>query len=97
MYKINSQIFKAIELDNTPQEERYFVIDDTILAKLGKKIENVSYIYDHNIGRSVLGFCVVILGLFTTHYKVCPIMMRVTASISSGRSTPKLRCSVFTT
>ena len=67
MYKINSQIFKAIELDNTPQEERYFVIDDTILAKLGKKIENVSYIYDHNIGRSVLGFCVVILGLFTAH------------------------------
>ena len=44
MYKINSQIFKAIELDNTPQKERYFVIDDTILAKLGKKIENVSYI-----------------------------------------------------
>ncbi len=67
MYKINSQIFKAIELDNTPQEERYFVIDDTILAKLGKKIENVSYIYDHNIGRSVLGFCSVILGLFTAH------------------------------
>ena len=67
MYKINSQIFKAIELDNTPPEERYFVIDDTILAKLGKKIENVSYIYDHNIGRSVLGFCVVILGLFTAH------------------------------
>ncbi len=67
MYKINNQIFKAIELDNTPQEERYFVIDDTILAKLGKKIENVSYIFDHNLGRSVLGFCIVILGLFTSH------------------------------
>ena len=67
MYKINSQIFKAIELDNTPQKERYFVIDDTILAKLGKKIENVSYIYDHNLSRSVLGFCIVTLGLFTAH------------------------------
>jgi hypothetical protein len=67
MYKVNSQIFKAIELDNIPQEERYFVIDDTTLAKLGKKIENVSYIYDHNIGRGVLGFCTVILGLFTSH------------------------------
>jgi len=65
MYKINSQIFKTIKLDDTPQEERYFVIDDTILAKLGKKIENVSYLYDHNVGRSVLGFCVVVLGLFT--------------------------------
>ena len=63
MYKVNRQIFKAIELDNIPQEERYFVIDDTILAKLGKKIENVSYIYDHNISRSVLGFCVVSLAI----------------------------------
>jgi len=81
MYKINSQIFKAIELDNTPQEERYFVIDDTILAKLGKKIENVSYIYDHNIGRSVLGFCVVILGLFTAHGFTHSILLTV-----SGKS-----------
>jgi hypothetical protein len=67
MYKANSQIFKAIEIDNTPQQERYFVIDDTILAKLGKKIENVSYIFDHNLGRSVLGFCIVTVGLFTAH------------------------------
>jgi hypothetical protein len=67
MHKVNSQIFEAIELNNTPQEERYFVIDDTILAKLGKKIENVSYIFDHNLGRSVLGFCIVTLGLFTAH------------------------------
>ena len=28
-------------------------------------IENVSFIHDHNLGRSVLGFCVVTLGLFT--------------------------------
>ena len=67
MYKVNSRIFRVIELDKTPQEERYFVIDDTILAKLGKKIENVSYLFDHNLGRSVLGFCIVTLGLFTAH------------------------------
>ena len=67
LYKTNSQIFKAIELEKTPQQERYFVIDDTILAKAGRKIENVSFIYDHNLGRSVLGFCIVTLGLFTTH------------------------------
>jgi hypothetical protein len=65
MYKSNSQIFKGIELDKTPQQQRYFVIDDTILAKLGKKIENVSFLHDHNVGRSVLGFCIVTLGLFT--------------------------------
>ena len=65
MCKINLAIFKAIELDTIARSERYFVIDDTILAKLGKKIENVSYIFDHNLGRSVLGFCIVTLGLFT--------------------------------
>ena len=65
MYKANGKIFKAIELDQIPQQERYFVIDDTILAKLGRKIENVSFIHDHNLGRSVLGFCIVLLGLFT--------------------------------
>ena len=31
MYKVNVHIFKTLELDKTPQEERYFVIDDTIL------------------------------------------------------------------
>ncbi len=65
MYKSNSQIFDAIELSKQSQQDIYFVIDDTILAKLGKKIENVSFIHDHNLGRSVLGYCIVALGLFT--------------------------------
>lgn len=65
MNYINHEIFKKIDLDNIPQDELSFVIDDTILQKIGKKIENVTYIYDHNLGRSVLGFCIVTLGLFT--------------------------------
>jgi hypothetical protein len=28
-------------------------------------MENASYIYDHSIGRSILGFCIVSFGLFT--------------------------------
>lgn len=67
MYKTNRQIFKAIELSKDQQQDIYFVIDDTILAKLGRKIENVSFIHDHNLSRSVLGFCIVTLGLFTAH------------------------------
>ncbi len=57
--------FKIGWTRENPTEWRYFVIDDTILNKLGKKIENVSYIFDHNLGRSVLGFSIVTLGLFT--------------------------------
>lgn len=67
MYKVNIGIFERLQLDKTPQEEKYFVIDDTILQKLGRKIENVSFIFDHNLGRSVLGFCIVTLGLFTAN------------------------------
>ena len=67
MYKVNTGIFERLQFDKTPQEERYFVIDDTILQKLGKRIENVSFIFDHNLGRSVLGFCIVTLGLFTAN------------------------------
>ncbi|MDM8553877.1 transposase [Desulfococcaceae bacterium HSG7] len=52
-------------MQNHPRDEIHFVIDDTTIAKTGKMIENVSYIYDHNIGRSVLGFCIVTLGLMT--------------------------------
>lgn len=65
MYKLNMEIFTGIELEKCPREEQYFVIDDTILQKLGKMMENVSYIFDHNLGRSVLGYCIVALGLFT--------------------------------
>jgi hypothetical protein len=65
MHKSNDQIFEAIELSKQLQQDIHFVIDDTILAKMGKKIENVSFIYDHHLGRFVLGFCIVTLGLFT--------------------------------
>ncbi len=41
------------------------VTDDTIIAKTGKMIENVSYIYDYSLGRSVSGFCIVTLGFLT--------------------------------
>ena len=65
MAKLNLEIFHGIKLDECPSEETYFVFDDTLLEKLGKKIENVSYLFDHNAGRTLLGFCIVTLGLLT--------------------------------
>lgn len=35
MNKVNLHIFKKIGLENIPQEERYFIIDDTIMQKMG--------------------------------------------------------------
>lgn len=65
LYQLVLEISRQIGIDHNPQQECYFVIDDTVIAKRGKCIENVSYIYDHSLGRSVLGFCLVSLGLFT--------------------------------
>jgi len=65
LYRVITEIGNLIKFENIPLEERYFIIDDTILAKIGKKIENASFIFDHNLGRSILGFCIVTLGLFT--------------------------------
>ena len=67
LYKINQRIFEKIEYTKTELKDRYFLIDDSILQKAGKLIENVSYIYDHSSGKSVLGYCITVLGAFTNH------------------------------
>jgi hypothetical protein len=59
------EISDQLQFDQAPDKDSYFIIDDTTIPKRGKLIENVSYIYDHSIGRSILGFCIVSLGLFT--------------------------------
>lgn len=65
LYKVMQEISNQLQFDQAPGEDTYFIIDDTTIPKRGKLMENVSYIYDHSIGRSILGFCIVSLGLFT--------------------------------
>ncbi len=65
LYYIMQEIWKALKLSETPIEERCFIIDDSILPKRGRDIENVSFVYDHTVDHSVLGYAVVVLGLFT--------------------------------
>jgi hypothetical protein len=65
LYKVTQEISHQLQFNKAPDEGTYFIIDDTAIPKRGKLMENVSYIYDHSIGRSILGFCIVSLGLFT--------------------------------
>ena len=65
LYYIMKEIWKVLKLDDTPIEKRCFIIDDSILPKRGRDIENVSFVHDHTVNRSVLGYTVVVLGLFT--------------------------------
>ena len=65
LYKVLIAISEKLNFNSYAREDRYLVIDDSTMPKRGKTIENVSFIYDHTLGRSVLGFCIVTLGLFT--------------------------------
>ncbi len=66
LYKVMVEISNQLQFDQKSIEDTYFIIDDTPIPKRGKLMENVSYIYDHSIGRSILGFCIVSFGLFTS-------------------------------
>ena len=65
MYMIILKISEKLRFERCPLKERYFVIDDSPIPKRGRNIENVSFIYDHSVGRTFLGYCIVSLGLFT--------------------------------
>jgi len=65
MYALILKISEKLRFEQYPLKERYFVIDDSPLPKRGRNIENVSFIYDHSVGRTFLGYCIVTLGLFT--------------------------------
>ena len=65
LYKVIIELAQQLRFDRNPLQDRYFIIDDSVIPKRGRAIENVSFVRDHCLGRSVLGFCVVTLGLFT--------------------------------
>ena len=65
MYAIVLKISEKLRFEKYPLKERYFVIDDTPIPKRGRNIENVSFIYDHRVGRTFIAYCIVSLGLFT--------------------------------
>ena len=67
MYKVIITLSEMLNFEKYPLQERYLILDDSPMAKRGRKIENISFIYDSNLRHSVLGFCIVTLGLFTEH------------------------------
>jgi hypothetical protein len=52
------------KVKEVPLTERVLIADDTIETKKGRKIELISYIFDHVLGKSVLGFCDLLLTYF---------------------------------
>jgi hypothetical protein len=52
------QFLKIVRLkgENSPNTVRCFIIDDTTILKTGFTIEGISKVFDHTVGRCVLGF-----------------------------------------
>jgi hypothetical protein len=65
LYTIILTISEKLRFETYPLKERYFVVDDSPIPKRGRNLENVSFLYDHSIGQTFLGYCIIALGLFT--------------------------------
>ncbi len=70
------RIDKKMSQESGLTTEKFFVLDDTITEVSGKLIECASYIYDHTIGRSVLGFQKLVLGIYTSD-RFIPVSQRI--------------------
>ena len=76
---LSYHIDKSIGSKSDMATEKFFILDDTITEVSGKLIESASYIYDHTIGRSVLGFQKLVLGIYTTD-RFIPVGQRICVS-----------------
>ena len=74
------------KVETEPDQKLFFVIDSTITQVTGKLIELASYIYDHTVGKSVLGFEKLHLGIFNGK-QFLPIGQRVCV----GKKKPKAK------
>jgi len=79
-----------MKLDMHTPEDSVFIVDDTLTEKRGKRIENVSFHYDHNSGRSLLGYCQVFLGIFNKK-SFFPLDFRYKISNKRAEETPSMR------
>jgi hypothetical protein len=61
------------------KQQYFFVIDYTTIEVKGKLVEMASYVYDHTLGKSVLGFHKLALGLFDGNHFI-PIGQRICTS-----------------
>jgi hypothetical protein len=60
-FRLVSHMGKLLHWSQHQQHDVYFILDTTCLPKRGQKIEEVSWIYDHNQGKAFLGHGVLIL------------------------------------
>ncbi|MEI3614913.1 transposase [Pseudogracilibacillus sp. SO30301A] len=67
LLNVSKRFQELVNPEKEVKQNSAFIFDDTIDARTGKKIENISYVHDHvagRKGRSTLGFKNLTMGLF---------------------------------
>jgi DDE superfamily endonuclease len=90
---LSYQVDKNMGAESNHTTEKFFVLDDTITKVSGKLIESASYIFDHTIGRSVLGFQKLVLGIYTSD-RFIPVGQRI--CVSKKRPDKKSKAGKYT-
>lgn len=80
-YRIHDRI-------SMPDQEHFFVLDDTTCEVKGKLVEMASYVYDHTRKKSILGFQKLVLGIFDGHH-LLPIGERICSGKHAPQATSK--------
>ena len=62
-WRLVGHMGKLLHWSQHRRQDAHFILDTTCLPKRGQKIEEVSWIYDHNQGKAVLGYEVLTLGV----------------------------------
>ena len=64
LYGIAKRFQKIVNPDKIVAANSAFILDDTTDRRVGRHLENVSYVFDHVIGKTLLGFKHLVLGFF---------------------------------
>ena len=62
-WRLVGHMGKLLHWSQNQRHDAHFILDTTCLPKRGQKIEEVSWVYDHNQGKAVLGYEVLTLGI----------------------------------
>jgi len=68
MYKLNSEIEAKSGSDENKKHPTALIIDDSVLAKTGRRIEGVTKVHDHVTNKYVVGFKLLALCWFNGSY-----------------------------
>ena len=64
LYGIAKRFQQIVNPNKTVAAHAAFILDDTTDRRVGRHLENVSYVFDHVLGKTVLGFKHLVLGFF---------------------------------